>query len=405
MKHLGAIIIDHQSAGALAGLLPWKELTLEDIISVAAGLPVSGLYFLSTCNRVEILYSVEDASHHSEIAHEILSRLPEPETGPMHLTGHPVARHFIRLACGLESMVLGETEIRHQMKEAMAAADKAGLLGRRIRLLLEGVFRESRYIRQLIPGNIPLSIASLAARELEDSLGGVGTTEDAIVVIGSGPMSRHTMEYLHKWGASNIVFVNRTVEKIRSQAERTGGRVLSFDEFISHPEAAGAVRAIVTATSRPDAFISKPFVSKLLNAGSGKLTVVDLALPNDAEPDISDLPGLSLITLDSIREKLERNKRHRQQAAEGAQEAVEEALYRIETDMIQNHSGPLIRELQKDIRDRAKDRLERLLNGRLAHLSRKDRQLLYDWAIRSHREMNRIHRKGVETILKNYFAN
>ena len=405
MRHLGAIILSHEQGEDLSHLLSWKGLTLEHLETriQQSGFSVSGFLLLSTCNRVEIIYTIENPSEHTSFYEALLESLPPVQgPAPVFKTGRPVARHLLRLSAGLESMVLGETDIRHQMKEAKAAAIRGGHLDYRLRTVLQGVFRHSRYIRSFIPANLPLSVSSLAVRFLEDSLGGLDSSDSAIAIIGSGPMSRHTAEYLSKWGGRNLVWINRTLEKIEGPAQNVGARTLSLQDFLQAPESVGKLRAIVSATSSEKPIIDAQLVSRMDR--DGQLVLVDLALPSDVSPELASVSGIELISLDRIRQRLEANKKQREEAASRAESAVEEILFRLESELIHSLSGPILRDLQKDIRKEAQKRLQGLLQGRLAHLNARDRRILYDWAIKSHREMNRIHRSGVEQILKNYFV-
>ena len=405
MRHLGAIILSHEQGEDLSHLLSWKGLTLEHLETriQQSGFSVSGFLLLSTCNRVEIIYTIENPSEHTSFYEALLESLPPVQgPAPVFKTGRPVARHLLRLSAGLESMVLGETDIRHQMKEAKAAAIRGGHLDYRLRTVLQGVFRHSRYIRSFIPANLPLSVSSLAVRFLEDSLGGLDSSDSAIAIIGSGPMSRHTAEYLSKWGGCNLVWINRTLEKIEGPAQNVGARTLSLQDFLQAPESVGKLRAIVSATSSEKPIIDAQLVSRMDR--DGQLVLVDLALPSDVSPELASVSGIELISLDRIRQRLEANKKQREEAASRAESAVEEILFRLESELIHSLSGPILRDLQKDIRKEAQKRLQGLLQGRLAHLNARDRRILYDWAIKSHREMNRIHRSGVEQILKNYFV-
>ena len=405
MRHLGAIILSHEQGEDLSHLLSWKGLTLEHLETriQQSGFSVSGFLLLSTCNRVEIIYTIENPSEHTSFYEALLESLPPVQgPAPVFKTGRPVARHLLRLSAGLESMVLGETDIRHQMKEAKAAAIRGGHLDYRLRTVLQGVFRHSRYIRSFIPANLPLSVSSLAVRFLEDSLGGLDSSDSAIAIIGSGPMSRHTAEYLSKWGGRNLVWINRTLEKIEGPAQNVGARTLSLQDFLQAPESVGKLRAIVSATSSEKPIIDAQLVSRMDR--DGQLVLMDLALPSDVSPELASVSGIELISLDRIRQRLEANKKQREEAASRAESAVEEILFRLESELIHSLSGPILRDLQKDIRKEAQKRLQGLLQGRLAHLNARDRRILYDWAIKSHREMNRIHRSGVEQILKNYFV-
>lgn len=401
MNQLGLICITHEMTENLGDLACWKGFDLLQLSGILQGAStrVEGLLLLSTCNRVEILYTLEDASQHIYFYDYVLENLPN--TGalrPLHLTGRPVVTHLLRLASGLESMVLGETEIRHQLKEAVRTAVEAGLLDGHLHQLVQGVFRESREIRSHIPANLPLSISSLAVRHMEEALGGFASGEGNIVVIGSGPMSKSGAEYIYKWGGRNIVWVNRTLSKIQDAAASVKARTVSFADFLAHPESVGPVRAILTATSSGQPFLTPELLSKL----GDRPVVVDLALPADTTATARE-GSCRFIGLETIKKRLEENRHRREEAAAHAQEYVDEAKHRLEAEWISQISAPVIREIQGEVLDRSREKLHLLLNGHLSHLTSRDRRILHDWAIRFHRDMNRIHRDGMERVLKFYY--
>lgn len=400
MNQLGLISLNHEMTENLSDLACWKGFDLRQLSGILQGASakVDGLLLLSTCNRVEILYTLQDPSQHIYFYDYLIENLPSAGAlKPIHLTGRPVVTHLLRLASGLESMVLGETEIRHQMKDAVRQAVELEVLDGHLFQLLQGVFRESREIRSQIPANLPLSISSLAVRHLEEALGGFASGEGSIVVIGSGPMSRAGAEYIYKWGGRNIVWVNRTLSKIASAAESFKARILTFDEFAANPKLAGSVRAILTATSAPAPVITVDLLKSL----GGRPVVVDLALPADTATDAMSL--CHHIGLESIKRRLEENRQRREEAAAAASTFVEEAKHRLEAEWIAQVSAPVIKEIQKDVLDRSRERLNLLLNGHLSHLTARDRRILHDWAIRFNRDMNRIHRDGMERVLKYYY--
>lgn len=404
MNRLGLIRISHDMAENLGALSCWKGIDLPQLLDLMQGLEekVDGVLLLSTCNRVEILYTIADPTKHLRFYNALIEKLP-PTHGitPAHLTGRPVVTHLLRLASGLESMVLGETEIRHQLKEAVRQAVEIGSLDTHLHQLLQGVFRESREIRSHIPANLPLSVSSLAVRHMEEALGGFASSEGVIVVIGSGPMSKAGAEYIYKWGGRQLVMVNRTLSKIADTAASLHAQALSFDEFVANPGAVGPVRAILTATSSNEPVLTASLLSSLNTVRGQKPVIVDLALPADTAEDARTL--CRFIGLDTIKRRLEENRARREEAAAMASSYVEEAKYRLEAEWIAQVSAPVLREFQKDVLDRSRERLNLLLNGHLAHLSSRDRRILHNWAIRFNRDMNRIHRVGVERVLKFYY--
>ncbi len=400
MKNIGTIVLSFEEAGELAGLLPWKNVDRTVYSQLFAKNPcLSGLILLSTCNRVELIYSLKDSARHTDFALSVMETMPRLRDGirPAFLQRKEAVRHLIRLATGLESLVLGETEIKAQIKNALDDSEKENALDSRLRVLFRNIFHEAKVIRTNIPVNyLPLSLATLAVKKIQSRV----NDPDGIVIIGSGPMSRQAAEYLTKY-SQNLILVNRTVDKIEGHAKRIGARVLSFEEFLNNPESLGKIRAIITATSRQDAFITPEFVQKLERSAS--LFLVDLALPPDVDPACSEIEGTHVISMETLREELELNRQKRSQAAAGADTLIHDAVYRIQAAMITGLSGPVLKKIQKNVREKSRAHLDTLLDGRLAHLNSKDKRLLYNWAIQANRELNRIHRQGLETVLKYYY--
>lgn len=424
MKQIGAIVLSHGETGDLSRIIPWKSLEIEQLVWQAncQGIELEGLIHLSTCNRVEFIYSLKDSSQHSAFYHLLQDFAPTREF-PAQYSDTEAIRHLIRLASGLESMVLGETEIRAQLKQGVSDAEKNDRMGKTLRILFQHIFRESRDIRSVIPMNMPLSVASLAVRHLgialqdrlhpKENLQAKSSRAETgryipeekglhIVIIGSGPMSRHSAEYIAKWNEVKLSFVNRSIEKVEDLGKRFDAPLYSFEHFINFPESVGPADAILTATSRPDPFLTADIIGKMQKHDNP--VIVDIALPPDADPNLANHPDFTLISMSSLHETLKENEARREEAAEQASLLVDDATYRIQAEMISALSGRLIKEYQKNIRDKSRQQLNDLLEQRLQHLSARDRRLLYSWAIQANRDMNRIHKKGLEAVLKSYLT-
>lgn len=424
MLQIGAVILSFEEAGDLSSMLPWKSqdpwAVRSDLMS--RGVAIRGFVPVSTCNRIEFYYSLassEDAAH-ARFFQALTETLPplDKSIEPLHLQGREAARHLLRLASGLESMVLGETEIRAQLKDAFQEAHEMDGMDKRLRVLFQHGFQESRGIRNAVPmGRLPLSVAAIATRHLlrriapqAENLKDLKESrlQETAVVIGSGPMSRQSAEVLSRY-FENIILVNRSLGKIEATAERLRATMVPFQNFIQNPlivcKDGRAPAAIVTATSRDDAFITPEFLSRMLDGcdGPGKVCVVDMALPPDVDPACENDPRVSLVTMETIRLELQNNRNKREEASRLASEEIDASLIRMEAAMIAAVSSGLLREIQREIREKSRMELETLLGTRLSHLKAKDIRMLYDWAIRAHREMNRIHKRGIESVLAHYY--
>ena len=413
MKYIGSIVLSFEETGELSRIVPWKIDNVQEIFNELKeeGQPLSGMVYVSTCNRVEFIYTLNDPDSHSDFALALIEKLPPLEKGirPSIMHARRSLLHLLRLAAGLESMVLGETEIRAQLKDAFENAKKNKMLDSRLNILFRNLFEEARNVRSSINmSNLPLSVATLATKYLYQHAESLHA-DGAFVVIGSGPMSRQAAEYLSK-SRRSLILVNRTPEKLQAHADRIGARVFDFDTFVNHPEKLGPIAAVITATSRPDAFINEKLLNRILENNNGgdkkkeSIAFVDMALPPDVDPALGKRGEVALISMESLKLELEKNKRKREEAAEEAEEFIEEALFRIEVNLIKGLSGPIITKIQKNIKNKSREHLNNLLEGRLSHLTKKDRRIIFTWAIQAHREMNRIHSHGLEVMLQNMYA-
>lgn len=419
MKRIGTIVLSFEEVGELSALYAWKSLESRDIYgetSLFKDIPLTALVHLSTCNRVEFIYCATTGSDHDKICDRIMHRLPplHATIKPRFLRGQEAMLHLLRLATGLESMVLGETEIRAQMKRAFEGAEDANMLDVRLRTLFQYIFQEARNIRASIPmDNLPLSMPALSIKKLREKWHAVNSVSDsvdsnsipAVVVIGSGPMSHQAMEYLSKW-APRLVWVNRTISKIESAANKFRAEALSFDKFVKEPQVAGRVGAIVSATSRKDAFLTPELITSIKGNRVTKhnLLLVDLALPPDVDPGCGNLEGVEIYNLDNLQKELENNKQNRKNAAVFAESMLKESLIRIEARIIAALSGKIVKTIQAEVQDASRKHLDLLLSEKLSHLTKKEKRMLYSWAIQSNKDLNRIHQRGIESVLHYYYS-
>ncbi len=406
MNRLGVIKISHEMVDTLDLLTPWKSLNFEVVKEIIQQSPykIDSFVFLSTCNRIEIVYKIEDAKNHVYFFEYIIQKLPKISFIPQHITGRPVVLHLLKLCSGLESMVLGETEIRYQVKEAVKTSIESHTMDSLMHQLFQNIFRESKEIRKHIPANIPLSISSLGIRNLEERLGGFASHNEYFIVIGSGTISKACIEYIKKWGGNDIFWVNRTKEKILEEANKLNVKALSLEEFYHQKNFQSQynknICAIVTATSSHEPILTKKLIDQIQKK---KLIIVDLAMPSDVEEAVKTTENIEVIDLQTIKEQLEKNKIRREEAAKNALSILEDSLYKIEANWITFLTSPILKEIQEKVFLHSNRQLQLLLDGHLKHLSNKEKRILYDWAKKYHKGIHRIQKIGIEKVLQQYY--
>jgi glutamyl-tRNA reductase len=257
---------------------------------------------LSTCNRVEIYAAT------SRPPGEALAGLRQFLIGHHNYTGaltneifvlrEPQSvEHLFKVACGMDSMVLGETEILGQLKKAYDLALQHKHTGSRLNKAFQRAFNVAKHIRtetNIQRGSI--SVASVAvelAEKIFDSL-----AERHVMVIGAGETSEKTARALLSRGARSVIVSNRSHERAVTLAQELGGRAIHFEEW--HTEFA-TIDIIISSTSAPHYVIDRHRLGPLLPLRANRpLLLVDIAVPRDIEPELNLLENIFLYNIDDL---------------------------------------------------------------------------------------------------------
>ncbi len=273
-----------------------QEMTdvLRDVRAIEG---TSGAVVLSTCNRVEI-YAANPCP---DIAARGLSQLFQKRAGmevPLYLhdTRRSV-RHLFRVASGLDSMVTGETEILGQVKQAYSAASDCGATNRHLNKLFQKAFRVAKHVRtetRITRG--ATSVGAVAVKLAGKIFGNL--TGRRVMILGAGDTSERTARSLVSRGVRTVIVSNRNFERAARLAEEIGGMAIHFDNW---QNAFTDVDVIICSTSAPHFIITPEKLATMMEARNGRpLFVIDLAVPRDADPEISAIDGVFLYDIDSL---------------------------------------------------------------------------------------------------------
>ncbi len=257
---------------------------------------------VSTCNRVEVYAEVTRFHGGVGGVSELMARhcaLTLEELTP-HLYVHyedRAVQHMFAVACGLDSMVVGESQILGQVRAALRTAQEAGTVGRALDGLVQHALRVGKRahaetgIDRAGPSLVSVGLG-VVARELS------GLAGRRVLVAGAGSMSALAATTLAREGAE-VVVANRTPQRGRRLAESVGGRPTSLDRIEGEMQAADAV---VSSTGATETVISADLVSRVHGRRGGRaLVFLDLALPRDVQPAVGGLPATTLVDLESLR--------------------------------------------------------------------------------------------------------
>lgn len=285
---------------------------------------------LSTCNRTE-LYAIVDAAQtpaRDGGLREWLCR--QRGLNPDDLQGcfyvyhdREVVRHSLRVAAGLDSMILGEPQILGQMKNAYRSARAARGAGPLLARLFEHSFTVAKVVRSTTDiGANPVSVAyagvSLARQIFTD------VADSCAMLIGAGETIELTARYLAEIGMVRMIFANRSLDRARELARRYHGRAIGLDDIPAHLASADL---LIAATAAPGYLVRAADVKKALRARRRKpILALDLAVPRDIEPAASKFEDIYLYSVDDLQSVVDDNKRTRAAAAEQAEAIIESRI-------------------------------------------------------------------------------
>lgn len=296
--------------------LPEALARLKTMPGFAEGLIVS------TCNRTEFYITGEFRSSSALAFFESFYRdfKAGDEKHLFRLWANACIRHLFRVVSGLESMVLGETEIFGQVKRAYALAAGARTTGKLLNRLFQKSFQVGKQVRSstaITCGSV--SVGSVAVDLAEQIFGDLDGCK--IMILGAGETSEKTAKAFRSRGAEQIFVSNRSFARAQALAMATGGRAIHFEDW---EQEFRDLDILVSSTAAPHAIITVEKLAPFLRARQARpLFVIDLAMPRDIDPELHKLPGVYLYDLDSLQSTAHRTLVTREQESEKCHQLIE----------------------------------------------------------------------------------
>lgn len=284
---------------------------------------IDGAAILSTCNRTEFYYQSDEDNSDTLIEWIADDKKIHPKEFTPYLYNHTDSqsiRHMFRVACGLDSMVLGEPQILGQMKTAYQAAYEAGTLGKHLGKLFHHTFSAAKKVRtDTAIGSSPVSVAFAAvqlAQQIFDSLSG-----QTALLIGAGETIELTARHLSQNNIGRIIIANRTYDNAHTLASQFNGFAIELSEIPKHLAEADIV---ISSTGSQLPILGKGSVESAIKKRKHKpMFMVDLAVPRDIEAEVEQLRDVYLYTVDDLQNTIEQNLDSRRKAAVQAEEIID----------------------------------------------------------------------------------
>ena len=257
---------------------------------------------LSTCNRVEVYAatSLEPRRALAALKEFLITShdYHDPLTNELYALSEPQSvQHLFRVACGLDSMVLGETEILGQLKKAYELARHSGHTGARLNKAFQRAFNVAKHIRtetNIQRGSV--SVGSVAVELAEKIFSTLSNRQ--VMVIGAGDTSEKTARALLSRGARSIFVSNRSHDKAMALAGELGGRAVRFDDWANE---FAQVDIVISSTAAPHYILDRARLGPLLKLRKNRpLLLIDIAVPRDIEPEVNFMENVYLYNIDNL---------------------------------------------------------------------------------------------------------
>jgi glutamyl-tRNA reductase len=317
---------------------------------------------LSTCNRTEI-YAIAERYHGAvgdirDSLSEITHVAPEDFAGHLYEYHDAVAvHHLFTVAAGLDSAVVGESEILGQVRQAWEAATGEGAAGPTLHMLFRHALEVGKRART--ETGIGRSLTSVSSAAVALATQRLGTLQDKrVLVLGAGEMGEGMVAALAAGGVGEILVVNRTPERAAALAERVGGRTVSLFEL---PDALVEVDLLLTSTGATSVIVEHGEVERVVAGRAGReLLIIDAAVPRDVDPAAADVPGVTLLDMDDLRAFADAGVAQRRREAAKARSIVDEEVERFRDTSTARQVAPVVAALREQFDEVRRAEIERL---------------------------------------------
>lgn len=306
------------------------HIASEKLALVKAVMDIEELLYLSTCNRVEFMISVDheiddtflegffkafNENWNAEYIDWVLNNVQVFE-------GEDALRHLFNVASSIDSLVVGEREIITQVRNAYEKCDGYGLTGDLIRLVVKKTIETAKeiYTETNIARN-PVSVVSLAYRKLRS----LNVKKDSrFIIIGSGVTNTTMAQYLKKHKFANFTIFNRTLANAQKLADELNGKAFPLSELNNYKE---GFDIILTCTGSTQSVITPELYKSLVGNDTSKKVVIDLAIPNDLDAEILNNYDVNLIAVNNLQEIAKENLKAREQELDTCKVIIEANIY------------------------------------------------------------------------------
>ena len=328
--------INHKTASvAVRERVSFDPAQMPAVLTEVKGLQsISEVVILSTCNRTEIYCSASEQLSPAALAdwladyHKLDKK--QLEQALYYLPTDKAVQHAMRVASGLDSLILGEPQIFGQMKSAYSVAQESGTVGAELGRLFRQTFSIAKRVRtDTAIGENPVSVAFAAVRMAQHIF--TDMHKSTALLVGAGETIELVARHLHQAGVKKIVVANRTLARAQQVAKEFNGDAILLEDI---PQALLEADIVISSTASPLPIIGKGMVERAMKKRRHRpMFMVDIAVPRDIEQEVADLSDVYLYTVDDLRDIIEENVRSRESAALQAEALIVSGVEQFMRDL------------------------------------------------------------------------
>jgi glutamyl-tRNA reductase len=383
MHQIGVVGLSYRHAGVdeVARFSVPKAEVAARLPGLRDSLGVSEIFYVSTCNRVEVLYVTADGSPAGDARRDVFRALigREPREGEASRilrawTGEAAVEHLFLVACGLDSAQAGEQEIAAQIRGAWEAARGSQVCGPTLDKLLREALSMANRVHKLEANVKSPSLADLAADRVVRHLAGKPAR---VALLGVSPMTKRCGMTLHRTGIP-LLIVNRTLQAAQEFAETVGGLALSLDQFREDPP---EVAALILAAGGGEPVLDQAALTKIaVAAGTRTPLLIDFGVPPNADPEAVRTAGIARVGMDDLIQAAQERRLAQLMRLAPVRAAIDERLTRLRGELATRAIGRRLADLRGTFEQIAAEEADRALGDELSDLDATQRELLQRFA-------------------------
>ncbi|WP_449417443.1 glutamyl-tRNA reductase [Phormidium nigroviride] len=379
--NIAVIGLSHKTAPVeVREKLSIPETKIESAIAQLCGYPhVEEVAILSTCNRLEIYIVTSDTEPGIREVTQFLSessKLPLVSLRPhlFMLLHEDAVMHLMRVAAGLDSLVLGEGQILAQVKQTHKLAQQYKGIGRILERLFKQALTAGKRVRtETSIGTGAVSISSAAAELAQ--MKGQNLASSKIAILGAGKMSRLLVQHLLSKGASEISIINRSVRRSEELASQFKEAPLHLYPLSEMMQVIAASDLVFTSTASTDPLLNKAKLEAVLGL-SQSLMLVDISVPRNVDADVNDLPNVKAFNVDDLKAVVAQNHETRRKMAQEAEGLLEEEIAAFDVWWRSLETVPTISCLRDKIESIREQELEKALSRLGSEFAEKHQEVI-----------------------------